>query len=332
MNQDEISQAFSQFNRLNIAVIGDLMLDSYLIGKVDRISPEAPVPVVQVKSKTHHLGGAANVALNLKALGINPILFSVVGKDEAAETVLQLMKKAQLPAVGVLSVNHRPTTVKTRIMAQNHQLLRVDEETNEPLLQLVIEELWLQFSNVLEESPIDAVIFEDYDKGVITPELIEKVVALCKRKNIPVAVDPKKRNFLAYQGVTIFKPNLKEIKEGLKIEIYPTQFDSLQQAHQTLQQTLHHQFSLITLSEHGVFVADNQQAQVFPAYLRQIADVSGAGDTVIAVVTAAYALQLNIAFCAQLANLAGGLVCEQVGVVPINKNQLLSEAQKLLAN
>lgn len=332
MNQAEISQAFSQFSQLNIAVIGDLMLDSYLIGKVDRISPEAPVPVVQVKSKSHHLGGAANVALNLKALGINPILFSVVGKDEAAETVLQLMKKAQLPAVGVLSVNHRPTTVKTRVMAQNHQLLRVDEETDELLNQTTADELWHQFSKVIEESPIDAVIFEDYDKGVISAELIEKVVNLCKQKNIPITVDPKKRNFLNYQGVTIFKPNLKEIKEGLKIEVNPISLDSLKQAHQTLQNNLQHQFSLITLSEYGVFVGENEQSQVFPAYLRQIADVSGAGDTVIAVLTAAYALNLDIDFCAQLANLAGGLVCEQVGVVPIDKNQLLSEALKHLAN
>lgn len=332
MNEVEISQAFLHFNQLNIAVIGDLMLDSYLIGKVDRISPEAPVPVVQVKSKSHHLGGAANVALNLKALGINPILFSVVGKDDAAETVLQLMQNAQLPAVGILSVNHRPTTVKTRVMAQNHQLLRVDEETDEFLNETLADQLWQQFLKVIEESPIDAVIFEDYDKGVISPKLIEKVVSICSQKNIPVSVDPKKRNFLSYQGVTIFKPNLKEMKEGLKIEINPSQFDSLNQAHQALQQTLHHQFSLITLSEHGVFIAHEQQAQIFPAYVRQIADVSGAGDTVIAVATAAFALKLDPNFCARLANLAGGLVCEQVGVVPINKNQLLQEAIKHLAN
>lgn len=329
MKKEELKGAFDRFNNLNIAVIGDIMLDCYWEGKVDRISPEAPVPVVQLKSKTYRLGGAANVALNLKSLGVNAILFSSIGSDEAGEQVLSLMKQEQLPKVGIHVYPNRPTTLKTRIMAQSHQLIRVDDETDEVLLPDQTEALWQTFKKVINDSQIDAVIFEDYDKGLITPTLIENVVSLCQERHIMVTVDPKKRNFLAYKGVTLFKPNLKEIREGLKTDVNPQSAESLSNAHNQLKQVLNHSYTFITLSEHGVFLADEQKTYRFPAHVRKIADVSGAGDTVIAVATSAFAVGFELTDAVRLANLAGGLVCEEAGVVPINKMRLLKEAELL---
>lgn len=325
----EYKKIFNQFNDLNILIIGDIMIDSYMWGKVERISPEAPVPIATISKTEDRLGGAANVALNIRAMGANPILCSVVGSDPKSKTLISLMKKLNMVKEGILFSKERETTVKTRILGNKIQMLRVDQEITSPLSDNDEKEFLKSIFTVLEKKKIDAIIFQDYDKGVITPNVITEVVKVAKKKNIPTAVDPKKRNFLAYKQVTLFKPNLKELKEGLKIEFDLPSMDNLVDASNLLQHRLKAQMIFITLSENGVFIADYnlkyKNMAIVPAHHRAISDVSGAGDTVISVASLCLALKLPFKTIAEISNIAGGLVCEQVGVVPINKALLLSE-------
>ena len=325
MNKNEITNLFSSFNQLNALVIGDVMIDSYYFGKVDRISPEAPVPVVEVESKENRLGGAANVALNIQALGATPILCSVIGNDSDSLLFDDLLSKSNLTNEGIIKSNNRTTTVKTRVIGNKHQVLRVDSENDAPLNSEETNQLIEKITSLLDQHQIDVVIFEDYDKGVITSKLIEEVVSTCNKKNIPTTVDPKKRNFTAYKNATLFKPNLKELKEGLNISIQPHDIEAVKKAVNTLNKEQNNQITFITLSEHGVYISDQNNQHHIPAHLRNISDVSGAGDTVISVASLCLALKQPIRLIAEISNLAGGLVCEKVGVVPIDKDVLLSE-------
>lgn len=326
MNKNEIVELFKNFNQLNVLIIGDVMIDSYYFGNVDRISPEAPVPIVSVKGKENRLGGAANVALNIKALGATAILCSVVGNDGEAEKLNDLLLDEGLSIEGILRSDERITTVKTRVIGNKHQVLRVDSEKDTPLSNEEYEALKIKIETVISDNKIDVVIFQDYDKGVITPQLIESIVNLCQENNIPTAVDPKKRNFSDFKNVSLFKPNLKELKEGLNIHIDPANSIEVEKAIDNLNTNLNNEITFITLSEHGVFIKDRSNKKQIPAHIRSISDVSGAGDTVISVASLCLALNQPINMIAEIANLAGGLVCESVGVVPIDKDQLLSEA------
>ena len=326
MNKNELISLFNNFNQLKVLIIGDVMIDSYFFGKVDRISPEAPVPIVAVEKKESRLGGAANVALNIKALGAKPILCSVIGNDEDGERFRKLLKNEKLAAVGVITSKERITTVKTRIIGNKHQVLRVDSENNHSLSKKEHTQLIESIASIISTSKIDVVIFQDYDKGVITKQLIQKVTKLCNEKNIPTAVDPKKTNFNFYQNITLFKPNLKELKEGLNIEIDPSDVTEIEKAIDQFNVIQKNKITFITLSEYGVFIKNKNNKKHFTAHKRDITDVSGAGDTVISVASLCLALNQPINSIAQIANLAGGLVCEKVGVVPIDKNQLLKEA------
>jgi len=326
MRVQQINELFDSFNTKKILIIGDVMIDSYVWGKVNRISPEAPVPILNSQKKENRLGGAANVALNIKALGAEPILASVIGNDNKGDIFLKLLKQENLSTLGIISANERVTTTKTRIISGNQQLIRLDREIDTPLdaemedalIQLIIE--------LVERQKIDAIIFEDYDKGTITEKVINKTVKYANNKKIPTLVDPKKRNFLNYKGVTFFKPNFKELKEGTKLDIKKSDFDAIFMASKQLQQHLDAHYIVTTLSDLGVFVFDGNGYEVIPAEIRQIADVSGAGDTVISVSALCLSSGVDIANVARIANLAGGLVCEKVGVVPIDKAQLLDEA------
>lgn len=329
MNQDILNRAFNDFQSLRILVVGDVMIDSYYWGKSDRISPEAPVPVVSVSKYEHRLGGAANVALNLKAMGAEAILCGIVGSDNKGDLLKELLQQSNLSSEGIVHVSNRPTTVKTRIISGNQQMLRVDEEDTHPLNSNESALFFERISNIINNKKCDAIIFEDYDKGAITPQLIEKVVALAKNKDIPTCVDPKKRQFLDYKNVSLFKPNLKELKEGLKIDISQINLNNLDEAAKALRLQMPVDVILITLSEHGVYFNNGSQSKLIPAHLRNIADVSGAGDTVISVATLCMALKLDTELMAALANLSGGLVCEHVGVVPIDAQKLKSEALRL---
>lgn len=302
------------------------MIDAYYFGKVDRISPEAPVPIVSVQKRENRLGGAANVALNIQALGANPILCAVIGNDDEGKTFQDLLKQQNLSDNGIVKSEQRITTVKTRIIGNNHQVLRVDSETDKPLNEIDDSKFLNQISAIINNSKIDAVIFEDYDKGTITENVITNIINLCNDKNIPTSVDPKKRNFLTYKKVTLFKPNLKELKEGLNIDINPRNIDEVKNSVDLLNKSLENTINFITLSENGVYIKNHSESHHVAAHYRNIADVSGAGDTVISVASLCLALGQSPKIIAEISNLAGGLVCEKVGVVPIDKDQLLSEA------
>ena len=316
---------FKSFNQFNILIIGDVMIDSYMWGKVNRISPEAPVPIIMSTKQENRLGGAANVALNVQALGANPILCAVIGNDSKAKIFYNLLKDQKLSSEGILEDDNRKTTIKTRIISNNQQLLRVDEEVDYELDKEIEKKFIQHILTILMEKNVNAIIFEDYDKGCITPLVIQEIVDYANKKNIPTLVDPKKRNFLEYKNVTLFKPNFKELSEGLKIEIKKGDFESINKATQKLQKELSLKYVLVTLSELGVFIQYNGSYKTIPAEIRTIADVSGAGDTIISIASVCLAAGLEAEYIAGISNLAGGLVCEKVGVVPVDKEKLLKE-------
>jgi rfaE bifunctional protein kinase chain/domain len=305
------------------------MIDSYLWGKVNRISPEAPVPIVAVTKKERRLGGAANVALNVQALGANPILCSVIGVDYEGQAFLDLLKTQKLSQKGILKCRDRITTIKTRVIGNHAQLLRVDEEVETEIEPSETQQLLTLISYIINHDKIDVIIFEDYNKGLITPKLVSKVVELAKSKNIPTCVDPKKKNFNTYKGVSLFKPNLKELREGIKMDVSGDNINELQRAVSSFRVKQKAETILVTLAEKGVITNSRKVKEHITAHIRSIADVSGAGDTVISVAALCRALECNDIFTAALANLSGGLVCEQIGVVPIDKSQLFEEALKL---
>lgn len=329
IKKEHVKEIFRSFNNLNVLIIGDVMVDSYMWGKVGRISPEAPVPIVAVTKKERRLGGAANVALNIQALGANPILCSVIGVDYEGMAFLDLLRQQKLSQKGILKSRDRITTVKNRIIGNNYQVVRVDEETEEDITSEETQNLLNLISYIINHDKIDVIIFEDYNKGLITPKLIQKVVELAKSKGIPTCVDPKKKNFNAYKGVTLFKPNLKELREGLKLDMEGDNISEIQRAVSSFRVKQKLETVLVTLADKGVVTNSRSVKEHIEAHIRNIADVSGAGDTVISVASLCRALDCNPVFTAALANLAGGIVCQEVGVVPINKDELLSEALEL---
>ena len=322
-----LKEYFNQFDDLHVMVIGDIMIDSYLWGTVNRISPEAPVPIVNVAKREKRLGGAANVALNLKAMGAKPHLIALIGDDKDGDDMLQLFKEVSFSEEGIFRSKDRPTTIKHRVIGGSQQLLRVDAEDSKSSSGKEREELKSRIAKTIDKC--HAVIFEDYDKGVIDKELIDYTVELCRDRNIPVSVDPKKRNFLEYKRVDLFKPNLKETREGLNLQINPAEIMSLNFASEELRKHLGHKITLMTLSENGVYI-DGKDKKIIPAHKREISDVSGAGDTVISVACLCLALKIEESLIAELSNLAGGQVCEHVGVVPVDKEQLYQEAMESL--
>jgi rfaE bifunctional protein kinase chain/domain len=330
VTEEEISHLFSEFQASRVLVIGDVMVDSYLIGKVDRISPEAPVPVVALKQRDNMLGGAANVALNIRSLGAEAILCSVIGNDKQGEILLNLMKREGLKTDGIISSSERITTTKFRVMSNRTQLLRVDEEIDTDLSQKDSDDLLSSISKIIAEQKPDVIILQDYNKGVLSPEVIEKVSDIAASNGIPVAVDPKKKNFTNYKGITLFKPNLKEINEGLKTDIDPLSIESLKNAAEILHFNQDIAMVMITLSEHGIFFSSRNSngiiSKIIPAIMRSISDVSGAGDTVISVAALCLAAKTDHFLMAALSNLAGGLVCEKAGVVPVDRYMLMAEA------
>jgi rfaE bifunctional protein kinase chain/domain len=330
MDQQALEALFGSFNNTKIGVIGDIMIDTYWWGSVDRISPEAPVPIVSLQKKEIRVGGAANVALNLAALGAPTTLFAIIGKDPEGTALNSLLNKSGIHTQYIHESSTRITTNKVRVMGRNQQMMRLDHEHTHDINEEESQILLSHFYRYVDTEKPSLMILEDYNKGILTENVISKVIEYCNEKGIPTAVDPKQKNFLAYKGCTIFKPNLKEVKEGLKIEIPSISIENLNKVHDALQQNLQHDISFITLSEHGVYYGNSNAHKLIPTHIRNIADVSGAGDTVIAVASLTYASTKNIELAAELANIAGGLVCELVGTAPIEKNSLQREAAKLL--
>ena len=325
MSKEEVNELFEKFNHFNVLVIGDVMIDTYFWGKVERISPEAPVPIISRSDIEHRLGGAGNVALNVQSLGATPYLCSVIGDDDKSVVMRGLLEKRGLSDIGIVTDDKRITTIKTRVISDNQHLLRIDEEITENISSEMQKEFFARIKSIISEKNIDAIIFEDYDKGVITPELINNVVKIANSKGIPTLVDPKKRNFMDYHGVTLFKPNFKELVEGLKLDIDKSDFKGLHAASNRLRENLNIEIVMATLSELGIYISDNGSYHNIPAEIRDIADVSGAGDTVISTASLCLAAGLSPKKIAYISNLAGGIVCEKVGVVPINKGLLREE-------
>ena len=264
--------------------------------------------------------------MNVQALGATPIPCAIVGDDIDGEFFLNRLKERGIPSKGVVTSTERGTTVKERVLSGAHQLLRVDTESTNDLSSIEQKAMLAHIKKLLPEC--DVVIFEDYDKGVINKTIIAETIEETNKLGIPTVVDPKKRNFLDYKGTTLFKPNLKELCEGLKIQVNPRETQSIQAGAKALQEALACQMVMVTLSEHGVYIKDNAESHLIPAHVRQISDVSGAGDTVISIVACGLAAGLEAKKTAAIANLGGGLVCEHVGVVPIDKDELAKELEK----
>lgn len=315
------------FAKLNILVVGDVMIDRYLRGQVDRISPEAPVPVVRLTERDNRLGGAANVALNLAALGATPYLCSIIGQDDNGQLFKDLLPKQGISAKALIISKTRKTTVKTRVIAQQQHLLRVDTEDTHDVSDQERARLLKTVQDILDNRDIHAILFQDYNKGVLSRRSISEIMLEAVKRDIPTAVDPKKENFWAYKHATLFKPNLKEIRAQLSFSVEP-KLESLQKAAAEIKGRLGNQMTLITLSEHGLFADKKGSGQLLAAVPRNITDVCGAGDTVISVATAALATGFDLDTIAALANLAGGQVCEKVGVVPVDAAQLQKEYEQ----
>ena len=323
---------FSKFSGIKVAIFGDVMLDTYWWGNVERISPEAPVPVVSMHHREQRIGGAGNAALNLASMGAQTTLFTVTGNDDDAVILLSLLSSNNINIDHILKSDARITTNKIRIMGRNQQMMRLDSEVTIDISKGDESKLLNLFSAYVENEKPDVVVFEDYNKGLLTTGIIDAVINICKGKNIVTTVDPKRKNFFAYKGVDIFKPNLKEVKDALNIVADNVSVALLNQIHQQLKAQLHHSISLITLSEKGVFIEDDNNAYIVPAHVRNLADVSGAGDTVIAVASLVYVATKDILLAAEIANLAGGIVCEEAGTIAINKGKLISECYESLIN
>ncbi len=314
-----------------VLIAGDVMIDRYLNGNVNRISPEAPVPIVQLTSIDDRLGGAGNVALNIKAFNAIPVLLSVVGNDENGSKFSKLLEQLDIESQYLLKSDHRRTTVKTRVVSSNQQMLRVDSEDTFDLTEFEKSEVILIYKNILNEVKPDVIILQDYNKGFFTPDLINEMVAFARNHNIPVTVDPKRKNFLDFKDVTLFKPNLKEVREALNYE-FKINLDDLVLASAKIKESLNNKITFITLSENGLFIDDGVIPKIYPTTPRNVSDVCGAGDTVISTISLGIAAGLSSIELSVLANIAGGQVCERPGVVPVDLEQLKKELLEISIN
>ncbi len=329
MEKVYVEEVFDKFSEITVLVIGDAMVDNYLWGRVDRISPEAPVPIVTVTKQEDRLGGAANVSMNLQALGATPILVSIIGNDEKGKVFLEKLQEKKLSDEGIIIDKGRMTTLKTRIFSGTQQISRIDQEVSTLIDKPTEKQVLDTIQQIIANRKIDIIVFVDYDKGLITPTIIKQVTDLARQKSILLAVDPKVRNFMRYKNFDLFKPNFKEFRDGLKLNIEKNNLEELKKAAEKFKKENQISLIFITLSELGVFISNGVKENYFPAEVRDIADVSGAGDTVIATAALCLAASLPAPVIAQLSNLAGGLVCEKAGVVPIDKERLKKEAEKI---
>ncbi len=318
---ERLKSIFEQFKDRSILVVGDLMIDEYLRGNVNRLSPEAPVPVVEIDHESYHLGGAANVSINLKSLGCQPITLGLIGYDRAGDILMDLLAEAGMGTEGIVRSDDRPTTLKTRIIGDNQHIARVDREKIEYIDGQLLKSLIQRFDELYEQC--SAIILEDYNKGVLSKELIEYVVNRARQHQKPVLVDPKFINFLEYRGVTVFKPNVKETVHALGRPV--SNEHEVEQAGQELLNKLQAECVLITRGGKGMsLIEKNHPTSHIPTRTRKVADVSGAGDTVISTMAAALVGGASFREAATMANYAAGLVCEEVGIVPVQRDALFN--------
>ncbi|HHM02750.1 MAG TPA: D-glycero-beta-D-manno-heptose-7-phosphate kinase [Caldithrix abyssi] len=304
----------------HIVVLGDIMIDQYLTGRVERISPEAPVPIVEIKEETVRLGGAANVALNVLSLGCAVTLVGLIGEDRMGHTCEELFAKRGIHAQGLVRSASRPTTVKTRVIGDNQHLVRVDKEVTTAADAAESAALQKALAGCLQKA--DALIMEDYNKGVLTPEIIKFAIKEAAKHGVPVMVDPKFNSFMDYRHVTVFKPNIIETAQALAVEL-PNENEAVEKAGRALLSKLEADSVLITRGARGLSLFEKDGTMLhIPTRARQVADVSGAGDTVIATFTVAVCGKADKKEAALLANMAAGLVVGRIGIVPVSAGQL----------
>lgn len=309
------------FKNLKALVVGDVMVDTYLMGDVNRISPEAPVPVVTLKEKENRLGGAGNVAMNINSLGGKAVLCAVTGNDQDAVLLKELMKKNDMDTSFIFADENRITSTKSRIISQGQHLIRIDNEVEIEISESIQKNIFSSIKKNIND--FDVIIFQDYDKGMLTKNLIQNITEFAAQNNIPVTVDPKRKNFLHYKNATLFKPNLKELQEGLNVQINKNDLSQMDQIIDKLRNDINMMAVMITLSDKGIYINDGKNRKVIPTPAKNIIDVSGAGDTVISIASLCLAMHVPLEKTAMLSNIAAGIVCEQVGVVPVDKNILL---------
>jgi rfaE bifunctional protein kinase chain/domain len=311
------------FSELTVLVIGDVMVDFYLFGEVNRISPEAPVPVVEIISKESRPGGAANVALNISELGGKPILLTMLGRDVTGNLMVKMLKEQGVRTNHVIQHKGRVTTLKTRVFDEDKQVVRYDEEDaadlDGPQEHFMIKE----FRKILANEKIDIIILQDYNKGVLTKYFIKQVLLHATKTGIPIAVDPKERNFFEYQNVDLFKPNLREFSDAIGYRINPKSIESLRSGAEELRRKNRFKNLMVTLGSNGVFCFTREGSSfIVPAKAIKAADVSGAGDTAISIASLAYAQKYTLREIAGLANKGAAAVCKKIGVAPVTLKDL----------
>lgn len=317
MEKNRLKEILENFKKVKVAVVGDMMLDDYLIGSVDRISPEAPVPVVSVKEERFVLGGAANVVNNLATLGAKAYCFGVIGEDFDGDRLIKELEKKSIETVGIVRSQTRPTIVKRRIMGGNQQLLRLDWEDSRSVSEEIEDMILQQIEKKIDE--LDAIILSDYDKGVLTKRVVERIISLCKKKNIIVTVDPKPKNAMNYIGATSMTPNRKEAMECLG----KTKCDDILAVGEELKTKLGLDNLLLTRSEEGMSLFVESDIINIPTYAKEVFDVTGAGDTVISVFTLACASGVSLTEAAKIANTAAGVVVGKMGTSTVTKEEIL---------
>jgi rfaE bifunctional protein kinase chain/domain len=325
ISEERLTRLKNSFNGLKIAIVGDMMLDCYFRGEVKRISPEAPVPVLDVDNEFYRFGGAANVALNILKLGGIPYPIGVVGNDNDGRIFLSLTEDSNINQSGLVIDENRPTTAKTRVIAHNQHVVRIDKESKKYLSAEVEIKLMKYIEDNIDD--FDGIILQDYNKGVLTPSLIEKITSLANIKNLLITVDPKFNNFFLFKDVTVIKPNRKEAEDVLGMKIRNDE-DITIAGNRILEKT-NAENVILTLSEEGIAVFEqNKPEKRMPTKAQIVADVSGAGDTVISTLTMALAAKADIIEASYLANYAGGIVCEEVGIIPIELDKLFDTIRK----
>ena len=326
--QNRLDALFAAFSDKTVMVIGDLMLDRYLWGKVSRISPEAPVPVVDIESESSRLGGAANVSYNVLSLGVRVVPLGIVGNDAEGELIKRMFQEKGFPTEGILTDANRFTTVKTRVIAHHQHVVRIDREIREGISKAVQDKLMDHFERRLDG--LDGIILEDYNKGLLVPEFIGRVIARAREKGKMVFVDPKYDHFFEYRGVTLFKPNRKEAFDRLGIKLDSE--DAFRSALKRLMDELDCRVVLITLGEEGMILQERgREIMRVPTRAVKVHDVSGAGDTVIAAMAVVMSAGGSAEEAATIANQAAGIVCGEVGIVPVDKHVLFQKLAEEVA-
>jgi len=326
LTEGRLQEIKGNFRNFNIAVIGDMMLDGYLWGDVKRISPEAPVPIVEIDNEFFRFGGAANVALNISKLGCNAIPIGVIGDDRSGEIFKELLHNENMNSELLINDSSRATTTKTRVISADQQIVRIDKESKQKISNEIEDKLLASLKSNIEN--IDGIILEDYNKGVLSPSLIEKIILLANEKKKIVTVDPKFDNFFSYKNATVFKPNLKETEDAFGVKLNSQK--EIEEIGFKLLEKIRSKYLLLTLGAEGMAIFEkDKKINFISTKARKVLDVSGAGDTVISTLTLSLLAGASISEAACLANYAGGLVCEEAGVVPIEFeklfNYLLSE-------